>query len=224
MINGLNKLKRYAVSICCALPIFFTGFGAHATADFVNVYAGPQSISANNIIYITVQTARPQTRIELSYMSDGVLKTLVGMPENGLISFDVKAQKTTGVMSFTAQADGAKSNPALVKVHAAAPQSYTVKVRQSQDLGHVDLRSDLITDGFRNPISTLSFVSLYWIDASGLKSTQSTHLRDGRIAVKVPCPTSFIAPLYVRTVVHRAAFITQDLSDLCRSQHLNQEE
>jgi len=81
------------------------------------------------------------------------------MPENGLISFDVKAQKTTGVMSFTAQADGAKSNPALVKVHAAAPQSYTVKVRQSQDLGHVDLRSDLITDGFRNPISTLSFVT-----------------------------------------------------------------
>jgi len=67
MINGLNKSKRYAVSICCALPIFFTGLGAHATADIVHVYAGPQSISVNNIIYVTVQTARPQTRIELSY-------------------------------------------------------------------------------------------------------------------------------------------------------------
>jgi len=64
-------------------------------------------------------------------MSDGVVKTISGTPRYGLVSFDLPAQDTVGLMKFSANTKAGTSDEALVTVVAAQPQPFSLEAQSS---------------------------------------------------------------------------------------------
>ena len=202
-----NLIIRIAI-ICFVASLFFS----RAHAGSLIVYAGPQSVSPQEIIYVTIEAAALETDIELSYITDGQQKMLTGTTAHGLISFDVPAQTQTGHMSFTAKARHAESNTALVTVLSGPPEPFNMTVQQSDQIGFIDIASDMVTDKYDNIISNVSLVSIDWVDANGLIARHSTQVFQGKIALTIQCPSEFIAPLKLNA----ASATSADLSELCR--------
>lgn len=195
---------------------------AHAdTASSLTVYAGPQSVSPREVIHVTVEYADESgssmndKTVELSYISDGILKTVSGIPKLGLISFDVPAQDMTGLMIFSAKAADVTSNEALVTVVAGPPLPFKITAQPNQEPETLKLTSDMITDSHGNPIADLSLVSMEWIDFNGLKARQTVQLLNGRIALTANCPTNFTSPLRVRAAVNAIESVSKDVSADC---------
>jgi len=107
-MTRLNKkiATSAAALIIGLLPSTFVG--ADTLAKAVTVYAGPQSVSPGELIYVSVEAAHAngesvsEAQISLSYKVDGVVTSLSGWLENGLVSFEVPAQTQAGHMTFTA--------------------------------------------------------------------------------------------------------------------------
>jgi len=195
-------------------PIFIPS----AQAFELNIYAGPQSITPLEMIHVTVQSAVQKTAVELSYISDEGLKIRTGMTEQGLISFDVPAQKTVGKMRFTAKAGQVVSNMALVTVIEGTPQSFMLFIKQGKQARTIDISSSIIKDAFENPISNLALVSLDWIDRTGLNTSQYIQPSHGRVIINAKCPNDFVGALTVRAAVNSAEYISNDISSFCREQ------
>lgn len=195
---------------------------AHADiAPSLTVYAGPQSVSPREVIHVTVEvtdksgSSMNDKAVELSYISDGILKTVSGTPELGLISFGVRAQDMTGLMAFSAKAADVTSNEALVTVVAGPPLHFKITAQTNQEPETLKLTSDVITDSHGNPISDLSLVSMEWIDFNGLKARQTVQLLNGRIAFTAKCPTTFTSPLKVRAIVDTIESVSKDVTSDC---------
>jgi len=195
---------------------------AHADiAPSLTVYAGPQSVSPREVIHVTVEVTDKSgssindKAVELSYISDGILKTVSGTPELGLISFGVRAQDMTGLMAFSAKAADVTSNEALVTVVAGPPLPFKITAQPNQEPETLKLTSDVITDSHGNPISDLSLVSMEWIDFNGLKARQTVQLLNGRIAFTAKCPTTFTSPLNIRAIVDAIESVSKDVTSDC---------
>ena len=207
----------YKFIIRAALICFLvTTLCSRAKASQLTIYAGPQSVSAQEMIYVSVETAALEVDVKLSYITDGKPQTLTGITQHGLVSFDVPAQKLTGVMRFLAQSENSTSNEALVTVIAGPPLPFSMTTTKSQQSGSVDIGSDVIADKYGNVISSLSLSSIDWIDAGGMIASQSAQLIQGRIALTTQCPTKFTSPVKIRAKIHSATFTSADVSDLCR--------
>lgn len=200
-----------AMIICFLVTALFS----RAHGRELTVYVGPQSVTVEEMIYVSVETAAPKTDVALSYIADGERKMLIGTTRHGLVSFDVPAQKQTGLMRFAAKTETARFYETLVTVLAGPPQPFTITTTKSLQSGFVDISSDVIVDKYRNAISELSAVSIEWIDAGGLRARQTAQLAQGRIALTTPCPLEFTAPIKIRGAVHSVQFTSADLSSLC---------
>lgn len=194
---------------------------AKAETDQLKIYAGPQSVSPEDVIHVTVElvdihgNSVDKKRVNLSYIADGVSKTLEGIVQNGLVSFDVAAQNSVGRMDFSAQAEGLISSTVPVRVVAAEPIVFKLSAKPSRAFGLVEFTSEIIVDAFGNPISDQNLVALSWVDSSGVKGTENTQLSDSRIFLDRSCPAKFIAPLRVRAVLKNTEVLSADLSSLC---------
>ena len=213
-MKHLYKLIIRIAIICFVVSLLFS----RAHAESLIVYAGPQSVSPQEIIYVTIETAALEADVELSYIADGHRKTLTGITTHGLISFDVPAQTQTGHMSFTAKARHTESNTALVIVLSGAAETFKMTAKQSDQTGFVDISSDMVTDKYDNIISNLSLVSIDWSDANGLLARHSTQLSQGKIALTTQCPSKFIAPLRLTASINAVSTASPDLSELCRAE------
>lgn len=219
----MTRPKKLICSvIATGLLVNLIPLKAHAdTATSLTVYAGPQSVSPQEVIHVTVEitdksgSSLHDKVVELSYISDGILKTVSGMPKLGLISFAVLAQDITGLMVFSAQAADITSNEALVTVVAGPPLPFKITAQPNQESDTLKLTSDVITDSHGNPISALSLVSMEWIDFNGLKARQTIQLQNGRITFTSKCPTDFTSPLKVRATVDVIESVSKDVSADC---------
>ena len=184
-------------------------------------YAGPQTVSPGQIVSVTIELNDIQGKslnnqpVQLTYLADGISKSVSGEVENGLISFNVRAQNRVGTMKFSAQYGGTSSNVAPVMVVAGRPAPIHLKVKPSQNPQMVEIISEIITDEFRNPVSDQSLISLDWIDERGLRSSEFSQLTNGRITRNINCPVKFRAPLQIRAVMKNSKFLSSDLSALC---------
>ena len=185
-----------------AICVFWLASAQIAQAGDLNIYAGPQSLAPRETVYVTIQSEARETDIELSYLSDGVEKILTGRTEDGLVSFELPAQKTVGHMSFTAKTDKGPFDTALVSVVAGAPQNFELSIRQGKQAESLEISSNVIRDAFGNAISDLALVSLDWVDDSGLISHQNTQLVQGRIALTANCPIAFSRRLQILSLIH----------------------
>lgn len=187
----------------------------------MTVYAGPQSVSPNQTIFVTIEATDKKaeslmdTKIELSYKADGKRVTMSGTTTRGLASFEVPAQNTAGLMTFSAAVKGASSKSARVLVTAGAPQSFTLTAQRAKQPGHITISSSLIADEYGNRISSMSIVSVDWIDMSGLKAQQMIHPTNGRIIFTAICPEVFAGALKVRASLQTLQITTADISSLC---------
>jgi len=153
--------------------------------------------------------------VQLTYFEDGISKTATGHVENGLVSFDVRAQKGTGMMNFSALYAGNLSNVAPVMVVAGRPAGFSLKVKPSQTPQKVKIISEIITDRFENPVSDQNIMSLDWIDQRGLRRSEFLQPTNGQIIANINCPVKFLAPLQIRAVLKNSKFLSPDLSALC---------
>ena len=213
-MTELNKFWFSSLAIGLLWPYFIPS--AHAVE--LNLYAGPQSITPREMIHVTVLSGGQKTAIELSYISDDGEEIRTGTTEQGLISFEVPAQKTIGQMRFTVKAGPVVSNTALVSVLAGPPQNFTLSIKQGMQAGTVDISSGIITDQFGNSISDLTLASLDWIDERGLNASHNVQLTQGRIILGRKCPSEFEGPLTLRAAVSFAEYISTDISSLCREE------
>jgi len=189
----------------------------------LTVYAGPQTVSPLETIYVTVEVTDSRGKnmdthsVQLSYMSDGELKSLSGTPKNGLISFDIPAQKSGGLMAFSALAKGTKSSEALVTIAAGAPNKLSLKFAAHHEDGNLKVFSEVIKDDFGNSVSDLSLVTLNWLANDNLIGSQSLHLSNGRINSGLSCPAQASGSLKVQALLNNLVFISPDLSEICRT-------
>lgn len=188
----------------------------------VTVFAGPQSLSPRETVFVTVQTtdeseaAYDNETVTLSYMSGRTVKTLTGTTENGLVSFDIKASETSGVMAFTAMsAAGQSSNEALVTVVPGGPEIFALSIKKSEHANRVKISSDEITDRYGNRVSDQSLIKLHWIDTAGLRKTQTTQLHNGQISLEAKCPARYLGDLRLRAVFKTSQYFSENLSALC---------
>lgn len=188
----------------------------------LTVYAGPQSVSPLEIIYVTLEattTVKGRTlvnqEVELSYLVDGILKTLSGNMVHGLISFDVPAQETTGLMKFSAKISDVTSNEALISVVAGRPQKFSLNIKAGEKVATVNMASGVLTDLYNNPVSDLSLLSIDWIDSDGLIAHQSVQPMNGQVLVTAKCPAKFSSPLKIRAAFNTVQFLSRDISSLC---------
>ena len=212
-----NKLLRSALAAPFIALTLFPNPQAHGAPTSLTVYAGPQSVSPRQIINVTVEASGVEANVELSYISDGTLRNLTATTRHGLVSFDIPAQDMTGRMSFTAKTGDTLSTPALVTVLAGPPQPFMVQLQEGGETASIDIISDVITDKFKNPLSDLSLVSIDWIDQSGLKASQDTQLKQGRITFTTQCPSMFYSPIKLRASINSVQFTSADVSSLCHS-------
>ncbi len=187
----------------------------------VVVYAGPQSVSPRETIHVTVEVTDMRGNnindgnVSLSYVRDGVAKTLSGTPRHGLVSFDVPAQDTVGLMKFIANTEIGTSEEALVTVVAAPPQPFSLEVEAGRHLGTFNLVSDVIADEYGNAVSDLSLISVDWIDDNGLKARQNTQLLNSRILLMGTCPANFYGALKVQANLNAIQSAPLDVSSYC---------
>ena len=133
----MPRLNKY---ICSGLFTIIIGLTPAMSAKAldsnpITVFAGPQSLSPSEIISVTIQM--PQStgsflgteQVELTYTDDGVLKTLIGNAAHGLLSFNVAAQDSAGIMKFSAKALGQTSQEALVTIVPGLPQNLSLQIK-----------------------------------------------------------------------------------------------
>lgn len=209
-----NKFRLPAI----AAGLLWPAFTSSGLAADLNIYAGPQSISPREIIYVTVQSTVQETAIELSYNSDDGYEIQTGTTQQGLVSFEVPAQLNAGEMRFIAKAQESVSSTALVSVFAGPPQNFTLAIKPGTQTGAVDISSSVIRDAFNNPISDLALVSLDWIDEKGLMASQSAQLTQGKIILSGICPDEFDGALILRAAVNSAEYRSSDISTFCREE------
>ncbi len=187
----------------------------------ITLYAGPQSVTPEQSIHVTIEAndlngnSLDRQLIELSYVADGSAKTMTAKTHNGLVSFDVPAQKTAGLMIFSAKAGQMKSANAAVIVKAGQPKALQLKVRPNKVAGKVNLSIATIADEFGNPMSGLSLVTIEWLDDLGVKVRQQLQLSKGQVAYTGSCPVSFLGSLKVRATFKNIENISPDISNIC---------
>lgn len=220
IMNRRNKLMPSVIATCLLASLVASKVHAETVRGVV-VYAGPQSVSPREIIHVTVEITgirgnniNDETVI-LSYMSDGVVKTLSGTPRHGLVSFDLPAQDTVGLMKFSANTKVGISGEALVTVVAAQPQPFSLEVQAGKHSGNIKLMSDVIADEYGNPVSNLSLISVDWIDDAGLKARQNTQLLNNRILLTETCPSKFYGALKVQANLNGMQSAPVDISSYC---------
>ena len=220
VMNRRNKLMPSVIATCLLTSLVAPKVHAKTVRGVV-VYAGPQSVSPREIIHVTVEITGMRGNnindetVNLSYMSDGVVKTLSGTPRHGLVSFDLPAQDTVGLMKFSANTKIGISGDALVTVVAAPPQPFSLKVQAGKHKGSIKLMSDVIADEYGNPVSDLSLISVDWIDDAGLKARQNTQLLNNRILLTGTCPSKFYGALKVRANLNGMQSAPVDISSYC---------
>ena len=206
----------------CLLASLATPNAYAETVRNVVVYAGPQSVSPREIINVTVEITGMRGinindgNVNLSYISDGVVKTLSGTPRYGLVSFDVPAQDTVGLMKFSANTKVGTSEETLVTVVAAQPQPFSLEAQAGKHSGTIRLMSDVIADEFGNPVSDLFLISVDWIDDKGLKARHNTQLLNSRIVLTETCPTKFYGALKVQANLNAIQSSPIDISSYCK--------
>lgn len=217
-LNKIISITFIAAVSTSALPAVSYGGEVEST---VTVYAGPQSVSPNQTIFVTVEATDEKaeslmnTKVELSYKVDGRPLTMSGKTTRGLALFEVPAQNTAGVMTFSAAVKGVTSRTARVLVTANAPQAFALTVKQTKQPRHIAITSSVIADGYGNRISDMSVVSVDWIDMSGLTAQQMIQPTNGRIIFTAMCPKVFAGALRVRTSLQTQQITTSDISSLC---------
>ena len=185
------------------------------------IYAGPQTVSPGQLVNVTIELTDFQGNslnsqpVQLLYRADGVAKSLTGKVENGLVSFDVKAQNRTGMMNFSAQYAGTSSSIAPVMVVAGRPVGFSLQVKPTLSPKTVEILSEIITDEVENPVSDQNLISLDWIDSRGVRRSEFLQLTNGRINSNISCPVNYRAPLHIRAVLKNSKFLSSDLSGLC---------
>lgn len=194
---------------------------AQTAAGKLQVYAGPQTTIPGENISVTIEmtdghgkSVQDETT-QLTYFSDGVPMSLSGKVSNGLVSFDVEAQRRAGGMTFKAISGELKSNNARVLIVATQPATFKLKVKPSRNANLVELTTQVISDAFGNPISDQSLVALSWVDNTGVKRSETAQLSNGRITYISICPSEYVAPLKIRAVLKNVEVFSSDLSDLC---------
>lgn len=207
--------------VLIASVLFCLAFASSLRAEDLNLYAGPQSISPGQLIYVTVQSIYSNATVELSYISDGEYETLTATPQHGLASFEIPAQKTIGQMSFMASMENNRSNKSIVSVFAGPPESFELFVKPGQQPGTVNVLSDSVTDRFDNPVSDLALVSLDWIDNTGLIASQDTQLIQGRLKLIMACPRQYHGDLILRAAVSTVEYVMQNMSQFCLNTDLS---
>ena len=219
-MNRQNKLMHSVIATCLLTSLVAPKVYAD-TVRKIAVYAGPQSVSPREIIHVTVEITGMRGNnindgnVNLSYMSDGVVKTLSGTPRHGLMSFDIPAQDTVGLMKFSANTKIGTSEEALVAVVAAQPQSFSLEVQAGKQTGIIKLMSDVIADEYGNPVSDLSLVSVDWVDDEGLKARQNTQLLNSRFLLNGICPAKFYGALKVQVTLNAIQSAPIDISSYC---------
>lgn len=187
----------------------------------VIIYAGPQSVTPEQSIHVTVEVTKSDEYnsdnhlIELSYLSDGKAQSMTAKTNKGLISFDVPAQKTTGLMMFSGKAGTIKSTNAVVIVKAGQPETLQLYVRPTNVSGTVGVSLGIITDAFGNLVSDLSLVTIEWLDDLGVKVSEQVQLFKGQAAYTAPCPIGYIGSLKLRASFKNVENISPDVSSLC---------
>lgn len=207
-----NKFIRLAIATC----LLWLAFTSNALAVDLNIYAGPQSITPREIIYVTVQSDIQETTIELSYNSDNEHKVQIGTTQHGLVSFEIPAQKSVGQMQFKAKTNEGVSSTALISVFAGPPQDFTLSIKRGIQSGTLDISSSVLRDAFNNSISDLSLASLDWIDDKGLIASQNIQLTQGKIILNGTCPNNFEGDLTFRAAVNSTEYTRSNLSVFCR--------
>lgn len=194
---------------------------AQTPSDSLQVYAGPQTATPGQDISVTIEmtdvdgkSSHDET-VQLTYISDGVSTSLSGKVSQGLVSFDIPAQRRAGTMTFIANADDLISNQTVVMVVAGEPIGFKFNVEPSRNANLVDLTTDVISDAFGNPVSDQTLISLDWIDQSGVKQSEFVQLLNGRMTYVSICPDAYAAPLKIRAVLKNVEVFSSELSDLC---------
>lgn len=211
----MTRRRKFLVP-AIAVGFVYPAFTLNALATELNIYAGPQSVTPREVIYVTVQSEDSNAAIELSYRADGKVEILTGTAVHGMISFEVPSQKTTGQMGFTAKSETGLSNTSLVSVLAGPPKSFNLEIKRGKQVRTVDVWSDIISDQFGNSISDHALVSIDLIDDRGLIASQNVQLTQGRIVSNTKCPREINGDLFIRAVVNDAADVTTDMSSLCQ--------
>lgn len=220
MTRLMKFISTSAIALTTAL-LCPTIVSANTAAQSVTVYAGPQSVTASHSIFVTLEgtdAAGASINNELavlSYNADGHVKTISGRLQDGLVSFEVPAQKTAGHMSFSATVAGVSSRNQLVAVVAGPPQGFSLRVEPGERAQSLVLSSKVITDAFGNPISDLSPVIIDWIDETGLKGRQTTLLSKARVMLTAQCPEHFEGLLKIKANLGTLQFISSELNALC---------
>lgn len=220
-MRRLNKIICTAFITAVSTSVLPAVSYAGEVKNTVTVYAGPQSVSPNQPIFVTVEATDKKAEslmnetVELSYKADGKLRTMRAKTARGLALFEIPAQTKAGLMTFVAAVKGTTSKTARVLVTASAPQAFTFTVKRTQQPEHITITSSPITDGYDNHISDMSLVSVDWIDMSGLNAQQMIHPRNGRIIFTAMCPRAFAGALRIRMSLQTQQFTTPDISSLC---------
>jgi len=192
-----NRTKATVSLLSLIMSVGFSVATAQAqpTANRLQVYAGPQTALPQDNISVTIEmtdghgnSVQGET-IQLIYISDGVPMTVSGKVSNGLVSFDVKAQRRAG--------------------------AFKLKVRPARNANFVELTTETLSDAFGNPISDQTLVSLSWIDSSGVKRSEAAQLSNGSMSYMSVCPRAYVAPLKIRAVLKNVEVFSSDLSVLC---------
>lgn len=221
-----NRTKATVSLLSLIMSVGFSVVTAQAqpAANSLQVYAGPQTALPQGNISVTIEmtdghgnSVQDET-IQLTYISDGVPMTVSGKVSNGLVSFDVKAQRRAGEMIFQALSGDLVSNNASVLIVAAQPNTFKLKVRPARNANFVELTTETLSDVFGNPISDQTLVSLSWIDSSGVKRSEAAQLSNGSMSYRSICPRVYVAPLKIRAVLKNVEVLSSDLSVLCATE------
>ena len=224
---AMTRLSKIMKTACAAsLTALGTPSVSHGNSipNKLTVYAGPQSVTPDTTIYVTVEAGQAggesalETEVELSFNTDKGTKTLTGKTRQGLVSFEVPPRKKAGIMTFTAKAAGTSGNNARVLVIAAAPQAFSLTTQPAEPAGRIKIRTSVITDKYGNRISGLSSVTLDWIDSSGLRARQAAQPKDGKIALTLACPQTFKGALTLRASLQTLQVSSRNISHLCLGQ------
>lgn len=220
VMSGKTKFVSVAVTVA-SFAFSVTSVAQAQPVSNLTIYAGPQSVSPGELIYVTVEgrnfsgQSLAAERVELSYIRDGEPTLVFGTFRDGLASFEVPAQNLNGLMSFSAKSSGAKSNNAEILVVSGPPQEFSIKSHPVRNGQGIELTSDKIADEYGNPISDLSLISINWMDQFGIKERHSVQPRNGYIFLLGQCPEAFSPPLMVQASVSTVASDPINVTALC---------
>lgn len=220
----INRTKTIVSFLSLIISIGFSTAQAQASDERLQVYAGPQTALPGDTIAVTIEmsdghgnSVQGET-VQLIYISDGVPMSVSETISNGLVSFDVQAQRKAGVMTLQAFSGDLQSNNAQVLIVADQPMTFNLNVKPYRNANLVELSTETVSDAFGNPISDQTLVALSWIDSTGVKGTEAAQFSNGRINYKSICPSTYDAPLKIRAVLKNVEVFSSDLSEICAGQ------